>query len=196
MLVTLLRGQPGSFIKKMLGESYVLIKFRPGEMKQNLNSLVPWKEGGQLWVCSAIGEEVMQFLCSKCWQCIIPSHTLAPLSKCSFDFQTALHSNQDKSMTLTDIPPKNIAPLQHSFINSQPPSKLIYLFQGAHKKLMDQSCVSFDQHCKWASIFSMYKMMFEMYDGPYVTPFIHTLPCEMYIDLPVLFYTHTLMYTI
>ena len=28
-----------------------------------------------------------------------------------------------------------------------PPSKLIYLFQGAHKKFMDQSCVSFDQHC-------------------------------------------------
>ncbi len=29
----------------------------------------------------------------------------------------------------------------------QPPSKLIFLFQGAHKKIMDQSCVSFDQHC-------------------------------------------------
>ncbi len=32
-------------------------------------------------------------------------------------------------------------------INSQPPSKLIYLFQGAHKKIMNQICVSFDQHC-------------------------------------------------
>ncbi len=55
--------------------------------------------------------------------------------------------NQYKSMTLTDIPPKNIAPLHHSFINSQPPSNLIYLFQEAHKKFMNQSCVSFDQHC-------------------------------------------------
>ncbi len=36
---------------------------------------------------------------------------------------------------------------QSNFINSQPPSKLVYLFQGAHKKFMDQSCVSFDQHC-------------------------------------------------
>ena len=34
-----------------------------------------------------------------------------------------------------------------NFEHSQPPSKLIYLFQGAHKKFMDQSCVSFDQHC-------------------------------------------------
>ncbi len=46
----------------------------------------------------------------------------------------------------TDIPPKNKAPSQHSFVNSQPASKLINLFQGAHKKFMDQSCVSFDQH--------------------------------------------------
>ena len=34
-----------------------------------------------------------------------------------------------------------------AIIISQPPSKLIYLFQGVHKKFMDQSCVSFDQHC-------------------------------------------------
>ena len=29
----------------------------------------------------------------------------------------------------------------------QPPSKLIYHFEGAHKKFIDHSCVSFDQHC-------------------------------------------------
>ncbi len=42
-----------------------------------------------------------------------------------------------------------------STLNSQPPSKLIYLFQGAH---MDQSCVSFDQHCTllWAVTFLMF----------------------------------------
>ena len=42
---------------------------------------------------------------------------------------------------------KAISSLQHPFLNSQPVSKLIYLFQGAHKKILDQSCVSFDQHC-------------------------------------------------
>ncbi len=39
-----------------------------------------------------------------------------------------------------------------TFINSQPPSKLIYLFQGADKKFMDQSCVSLDQHCNDCNI--------------------------------------------
>ncbi len=37
--------------------------------------------------------------------------------------------------------------LQHSTINSRPPSKFTYLIQRAHKNLMIQSCVSFDQHC-------------------------------------------------
>ena len=147
MLVTLLRDQTGSFIKRMLDDSYDFITFRAGQMKHNFNSMAPWKEGGQLWVWSAIGEEVTQSLSSKFWQCIIPSHTLVPFHKCSFDFQTSLQPNQDKSTTLTDIPSKNIAILQHSIINRQSPSKLTYLIQWAHKNLMTQCCVSFDQHC-------------------------------------------------
>ncbi len=56
---------------------------------------------------------------------------------------------RNSELRIFRVPPEGggSTPLQHPFTNSQPPSKLIYLFQGAHKKLMDQSCVSFDQHC-------------------------------------------------
>ena len=45
------------------------------------------------------------------------------------------------------FPPDGGGSTLNTVQHSQPPSKLIYLFQGARKTFMDQSCVSFDQYC-------------------------------------------------
>ncbi len=58
------------------------------------------------------------------------------------------------------------------------------LFQGAHKKLMDQSCFSFDQHCMLKQNCAYSKLHFLLIYRFLIKP-IHDLLCWIFRFFPV-----------